>query len=144
MESKDKVLLAIDAVVNLVLGAILLLFPAGLVELLGLPETNTFFYASILGAVIFGIGIALVVELLGRGVRIRGLGLGGAIAINLSGSGALLIWLVAVPLGLPLRGKIILWIVAVVVLIIGLAEIASSSWAHDESTEQEKKLIEHK
>jgi len=128
MKSKHNVLLAIDGIVNLILGAILLFFPAGLVELLGLPLTNTYFYASILGAVIFGIGVALLLELYGAPSRIRGLGLGGAIAINFCGGGALLVWLLAVPLSIPLRGHIILWVVAIVVLIIGLAEIATQSY----------------
>jgi len=136
MQRKHKVLLTIDAVVNVALGLFLLLFPAGVVELLGLPETNTFFYASILGAVIFGIGVALLLELRGRGEGVRGLGLGGAIAINLCGGGALLVWLLAVPLGLPLRGTITLWVVAVLVLGIGVAEIASRSWAYDGAAEQ--------
>ena len=56
MNFKHKVLLFIDGIVNLLLGVILLFFPAGLLDLLGLPPTNTYFYASILGAVIFGIG----------------------------------------------------------------------------------------
>jgi hypothetical protein len=136
MTHRHKVLLAIDAIVNLLLGGILLLFPAGLLDLLGLPETNTFFYPSILGAVIFGIGIALLVELVGCGVNIRGLGLGGAIAINLCGGGALLVWLLAVPLALPLRGKIVLWVVAVLVLAIGVAEIAARSWKYAEVAQQ--------
>jgi hypothetical protein len=60
MKPVDKRLLVIDAIVNLALGVLLLLFPAGIVNLLGLPVTNTDFYASILGAVLFGIGIALI------------------------------------------------------------------------------------
>jgi hypothetical protein len=132
MKPKHKVLLAIDGVVNLVLGAILLFSPAGLVQLLGLPPTNTYFYASILGAVIFGIGVALLLELYGVPSRIRGLGLGGAIAINLCGGGALLVWLLAVPLSIPLRGRVILWVVAAVVLIIGIAEIGAKSWKYEE------------
>jgi hypothetical protein len=130
MKGKHRVLLVVDSVVNLALGVLLLLFPAGLVDVLGLPATNTYFYASILGAVILGIGVALLVELYGAPAGVRGLGLGGAIAINLCGGGALLVWLVAVPLGLPLRGRIILWVVAVVVLAIGLAELAARSWKY--------------
>jgi hypothetical protein len=131
MNFKHKVLLFIDGVVNLLLGVILLLFPAGLLDLLGLPPTNTHFYASILGAVIFGIGVALLLELYGLRKSIRGLGLGGAIAINLCGGGALAVWLVAVPLSIPLRGKVILWIVAAVVLIIGLVELVAKSWKYE-------------
>ena len=132
MKSKHKVLLAIDGVVNLILGAILLFFPAGLVELLGLPPTSTYFYASILGAVIFGIGVALLLEMHGAPSRIRGLGLGGAIVINICGGGALLVWLLAVPLSIPLRGQVILWVVAALVLIIGIAEIVAKSWRDEE------------
>ena len=133
MKKKHKVLLAVDGIVNLILGAILLFFPAGLVKYLGLPATNTYFYASILGAVILGIGVALFMELFGASEGIRGLGLGGAIAINLCGGGALLMWLLAADFDLPLRGTILLWAVAILVLVIGLAEIAAKAWKYDNS-----------
>ncbi|NNL76615.1 MAG: hypothetical protein HKO68_09810, partial [Desulfobacterales bacterium] len=80
MDSKHKTFLLIDGIINLVLGIILLFFPLGLVELIGLPYTNTNFYPVILGAVLFGIGIALLIERYGAHKDIRGLGLGGAIA----------------------------------------------------------------
>lgn len=131
MKNKHRVLLFIDGCINLILGVILLFFPAGIVELLGLPHTHTYFYASILGAVIFGIGLALLIELYGASSHVRGLGLGGAIAINLCGGGALLAWLVFVPLSIPLHGRVILWIVATLVLIIGLAELVSKSWKYE-------------
>jgi hypothetical protein len=130
MQTKHKVMLAIDAVVNLLLGLVLLLFPVGVVELLGLPRTNTYFYASILGAVIFGIGIALMIELRGADRGVRGLGLGGAIAINVCGAGALMVWLLVGNFDIPIRGYIILWSVAVVVLGIGAAEIAAKAWKY--------------
>lgn len=130
MKSKHKILLTIDGVVNLLLGGILLCFPAGCIELIGLPETSTYFYTSILGAVIFGIGVALVAERCGASHGVRGLGLGGAIAINLWGGGALAVWLIFVPLNTPMRGKIILWIVAVLVIGIGVAELITKSWKY--------------
>jgi len=123
MRSKHKTLLVIDAIINLVLGLLLLLFPAGVVELLGLPLTNTNFYPSILGAVLFGIGVALLIERYGASKNIRGLGLGGAIAINLCGAGVLLLWLLIAPFNIPLRGIVILWSIAIIVLIIGFVEI---------------------
>ena len=123
MKAENKILLAIDGIVNLVLGAFLLLYPVGLLGFLGLPTTNTFFYTSILGGVIFGIGLALFVEVVGVPERARGLGLGGAIAINFCGGGVLLFWLIAVPLNIPLRGQVVLWTVAVIVLAIGVAEL---------------------
>ena len=126
MESKHKALLLIDGVVNLILGLLLILYPVGIVELLGLPPTDTYFYPIILGAVLFGIGIALLIERYGEPRKVRGLGLGGAIAINLSGAGALVIWLVISPFSLPIRGRIILWSVAIAVLAIALAEIVTN------------------
>jgi hypothetical protein len=131
MKTEHRILLAIDAAVNLLLGGILLCFPAGFVGLLGLPPTNTYFYASILGAVIFGIGVALAAELYGAPHGVRGLGLGGAIAINLCGGGVLAGWLVFVPLHIPIRGFIVLWSVAVLVLGIGLAELVTKSWKYE-------------
>ena len=130
MESKHKALLLIDGVVNLILGLLLILYPVGIMELLGLPPTETYFYAIILGAVLFGIGIALMIELYGIPRKVRGLGVGGAIAINLCGAGTLVIWLVISPFSLPIRGKIILWSVAILVLAIAFAEIVTKSWQY--------------
>ena len=101
----------------------LLLFPAGIADLLGLPPTDTNFYAGILGAVLFGIGIALLVERYGEIKNIRGLGLGGAIVINFCGAGVLFLWLFFVPFDIPLRGKCILWSIAAGVILIGVIEL---------------------
>ena len=130
MKSKHKMLLVIDGIINLTLGVLLLLFPVGIVELLGLPYTNTNFYPVILGAVLFGIGVALLIERYGTPINIRGLGLGGAIAINLCGAGVLLVWLLVSPFDIPLRGNIILWSIAIIVLIVGLAEIILKTWRY--------------
>ena len=123
MKTTHKTLLTIDAAINLILGALLLLFPAGVVDLLGLPPTGTNFYASLLEVVLFGIGIALLIECRGAPGRIRGLGLGGAIAINFCGAGVLLLWLIFVPFDIPLRGKLILWTIAGGVIAIGAIEL---------------------
>jgi hypothetical protein len=125
---KRKLLLTVDAVINLLLGVVLLLFPVGIIELLGLPPVAHHFYTTILGAVIVGIGIALLIEIFGASHDVRGLGLAGAIVINFCGSGALLIWLVFRPFELPPRGDVILWSVAVLVLCVGLIELITGSW----------------
>ena len=130
MKKKHAILLTIDGIINLALGILLLLFPLGMAELLGVPQSNMNFYPTILGAVIFGIGVALLIERYGFTRNIRGLGLGGAIAINLCGSIALLIWLVSTPLDIPLRGHVILWSVAIIVLVLGLVEILSKAWQY--------------
>lgn len=131
MKKKQKTLLIIDGIINLVLGILLLLFPVGIAELLGVPESRINFYPTILGAVIFGIGVALLIEVYGVPRGIRGLGLGGAIAINLCAATALLVWLVVTPLGIPLRGYIILWTIAIIVFIIGFVELFTKSWKNE-------------
>ena len=72
MKAKSKTLLLIDGIVNLLVGILLLLFPLGIAELVGAPLPNTHFYPTILGAVIFGIGIALLIEVYGQPRGIRG------------------------------------------------------------------------
>ena len=128
MNKKVRLLLGLDAIINLVLGSILLLYPLGLPSALGLPEPGSYFYSSILGGVIFGIGLALGLEWWRGESILRGLGLAGAIAINLCGGGVLLYWLITDALGIPLRGTITLSIVAFLVLGIGLVELVSGAW----------------
>ena len=130
MERKHEILLTIDGIVNLTLGVLLLLFPIGIPEILGIPVSNIHFYPTILGGVIFGIGIALFIERYGSLRNIRGLGLGGAIAINICGALVLLVWLLIDPFDLPIRGYVILWFIAVLVLLIGIGEIVTKSWRY--------------
>ena len=132
MEERQKLLLSIDGLVNLVLGVLLLLFPFGIAEIAGVPESSTNFYATILGGVIFGIGLALVIERYGYAKGIRGLGLGGAIVINFCGALVLIAWLIISPPVMPVRGHILLWAIAVIVLGIGIIEALSRSWMYQE------------
>ncbi|MBW2675377.1 MAG: hypothetical protein JRD89_18530, partial [Deltaproteobacteria bacterium] len=64
--------------------------------------------------------------------QIRGLGLGGAIVINIIGSFVLICWLIFGSLVIPLKGQIILWTIGVVVFLIGIAELVTKSWVYDE------------
>ncbi|MGD9254062.1 MAG: hypothetical protein PVG92_09035 [Holophagae bacterium] len=130
--------MGIDAFVNLILGGLLLLFPAGVLDFLRLPQVSHHFYTSILGAVIFGIGLALLVDLFGADRGIRGLGLAGAITINLCGGGALLLWLLFHPFDIPARGQAVLWSVAIIVLGIGTVELGTGSWRRSESRVEEE------
>jgi hypothetical protein len=127
-EAKNR-LLVFDGIVNLILGILLLLFPFGIAPVLGLPIPNTYFYPTILGAVLFGIGIALLMDSYTDRLGIRGLGIAGAIVINFCGAIILILWLIFASLDLPLRGYIILWIIAVLVLAIGFIELISKTWA---------------
>jgi hypothetical protein len=115
--------LLIDGLINLGLGVALLSFTV-VAGWLGIPDAANAFYPTILGAVLFGIGIALLIEC-GRGdSEVVGLGLGGAIAINLSGGVVLTAWLLFGDLALPLRGKVILWALALCLVVISLVEVS--------------------
>jgi len=131
MRAKNKILLLIDSIVNLLLGILLLLFPFGMAQLFGVPQPNSNFYPTILGAVIFGIGIALLLEAYGKPCGIYGLGIAGAIAINFCGAGVLALWLISNPFNLPLRGYITLWTIAIVVLVLGFIELLGKSWKYE-------------
>lgn len=118
---KHTLLLKIDAAINLILGILLLAFPLKLVKAVGMPTAEPSFYPTILGAVLFGIGLALLIECYRQSSGLMGLGLGGAIAINLCGGFVLAIWLLSGSLNLPLRGQIFLW--TLVLLLVGLSLI---------------------
>ena len=128
---KKNLLLVVDGIVNLVLGILLMFFPAQLMTSLDLPKVETYFYVNILGAVLFGIGIALLLENYTGKRGITGLGIGGAIAINLCGGGALVYWLLFGDLDLTPGGAIFLWGIAIVVLGVGMVEILTKSWKED-------------
>ena len=114
-QKSGKLLLIFDAIINYFLGIVLLLFSESIVDFFGLPASDTKFYPTILGAVLFGIGVALTIEYKRKGSFI-GLGLGGAISINLIGGIVLFIWLISGGLVLPIQGRIILWILDFILL----------------------------
>lgn len=122
---KNSIVLLFDALVNFFLGLLLVVFPSEIFELIGLPVTDHAFYPSILGAVLIGIAIALVIELNRKPTGIVGLGLGGAIAINLCGAFVLGFWLLNGKLAIALSGHIILWIIVILLIIISIFEISA-------------------
>lgn len=120
-------LLRIDAVINFLLGILLLLtipFPKQLSAFLGVPTIEQGFYPSIMGGVFVGIGISLLLESYRqKHNQMIGLGLAGAITINLCGGLVLLGWLLFGNLNLPLRGIIFLWIIAIILVGISSVEL---------------------
>ena len=90
-------------------------------ETIGVPIVENSFYPNILGAVLFGIGIALTIECYRKQGGIVGLGLGGAVAINLSGGLLLTLWLIFGNLNIPFRGYLFLWSLAII--LVGISSI---------------------
>ena len=99
-----------------------MLFPEGVVLALGVPSAESAFYPSILGSVLFGVGLALLLE---RNSG-NGLGLHGAVAINLSGGLVLGLWLIFGGLQLPFRGDIFLWGLTIVLVGVSVVEIMAT------------------
>ena len=117
---KNRLILLIDAAINYALGALLLLFCPAIYNFLGVPGAESYFYPNILGAVLFGIGIALTVEALKKDKGITGLGLAGAVSINLCGGAVLAFWLIK-GLAVPLKGQVFLW--ALVIILVGISTV---------------------
>lgn len=123
---KKPTLLLIDGGINLILGVLLIAFPQSLVAALGVPLAESAFYPNILGGVLFGIGIALLIEWKGQPGVGLGLGLWGAVAINLCGGFVLTAWLIFGELALPAVGVVFLWILAVLLIGLSFIEIMHS------------------
>lgn len=113
-----NLILFIDAVINIILGILLLPASGVIADFIGVPPIGGGFYASILGAVLYGIGIALLIEIFKHDKKLSGLGFHGAIAINLCAGFVLAFWLLYKELYLPLRGLIFLWILVFLLIII--------------------------
>ena len=120
----ERIILIVDAVINFVLGVLLLLFSPGMVNYLGVPPAISNFYPNILGAVFIGITIALTIGAMRKNtVQNSGLGLLGAISINLCGGTVLILWLIFGGLHLPAKGIFFLWLLAAVLFIISISEL---------------------
>jgi hypothetical protein len=123
LHSKRSRVLLLDAFINVALGLMLATFPDAVVRFLGVPATDTRFYTSILGAVLLGIGLALVIEFYRKSAQSPGLGLNGAVAINLCGAVFLIGWLLCGTLDIPARGQVFLWVVSISLVTISVSEL---------------------
>jgi hypothetical protein len=120
--NKESILLIVDAFINYALGILCILYPY-VAETVGVPFVENSFYPNILGAVLFGIGIALTIEYFRKQLGWAGLGLGGAVAVNLTGGTVLIFWLILGNLTIPLRGQVFLWMLAIILVLISSIEL---------------------
>lgn len=119
-----RVILIVDAVINFLLGVLLLVFSPSIVNWLGVPPSSTGFYPNILGAIFIGITIALILGASREKSRqSSGLGLTGAVSINLCGGATLALWLIFGRLQIPTRGFVFLWVLVVILIGVSLAEL---------------------
>lgn len=116
-------LLELDGIGNVVLGMPLVLYPKVVAELLGIPYGDQGFYPTILGALLIGIGGALLIERFISGLH--GLALAGAVTINLSFGVVLAAWLLRNSSSIPARGNVLLWLLVVILVGLSLIELFS-------------------
>jgi hypothetical protein len=121
----DRRLLAADAIVNLLLGALLIIAPESTFQALNLPVDDGGLYRYVMGGVLLGIGLALLLPLKGY----PGLTLTGAILINICGAGTLGAWLLLSSNRPDGVGSLILWALTVIILGLALLEMLSRPWA---------------
>ena len=123
-----KITLIIDAGINLILAILLLAFSPDLTSFFGVPSSHSSFYPNILGAVFLGIAIALFIEAYRKSSNEKNIGLGliGAVCINLSGGFVLLLWLIFGNLDLPAKGMIFLWTIDIILLLISSIELINN------------------
>jgi hypothetical protein len=118
-----KSIFLIDAIINFVLAFLLGIYPKDVIGFLGLPVVSNPFYASILGGVFFGIGIALLISRSEKNKSADGLGLRGAMVINLSGGFVLALWLMFGSLDVPIHGKIVMWSLVGILFVLSAVEL---------------------
>ena len=85
---------------------------------------TTTLYPRIFGGVLIGIAIALALEAVAPAYG--GLGLGGAVAINLSGALVVIGCLVSHQPRLALRGRLVLWIVVAILAALSAVELLAT------------------
>jgi len=122
-----RAVLLIDALLDLALGIPLAVHPLGLIRLAGLPPAIQPFYPSLLGAVLIGIGIALLIQRSKESAG--GLGMAGAASLNLCGAAALAAWLWAGGLETAAWTRAALWALTAVLAALGVVGLAMLAWS---------------
>lgn len=115
-------LLWIEILIKLAGGLALAILPLTTARLLGLPVGASGFWPRLLGAVLIGLAGAAFIE--GGTAGSKGLGLAGAVVINLISASMLIALLVLERAAGTGRGRGLLWGLAAGLLVLSLFEIA--------------------
>lgn len=116
-------LLWLETLLKLAGGVVLIIGPNAASRVFGLPTARPSLWPRLLGAVLLGLAAATYIE--GALPGSRGLGLGGAIAVNLA-SAAMIFSLVVLNRGVETgRGRVALSLLAGLLVLLSLFEIAA-------------------
>lgn len=115
-------LLWIEFLTKVAVGIPLLLTPRVLAHVLGLPPAESPFWPRLIGGLLIGLAMAALIEV--RFKSSMGLGLAGAVAMNVATAATIGSLLIMGQGGPTRRGHFTLWLVAAVLMIQALVEIA--------------------
>lgn len=115
-------LLWIETLLKLSGGIVLLAMPRLAIRLLGLPSGDSSFWPRLLGGVLIGLAGALYLE--GATTGSKGLGMGGAVLINLAAAGAVAGHVALNRATGTARGRLVLWLLVALLFLLSLIEIA--------------------
>ncbi len=108
------------------LGGVLLILAPGLtIKFFGLPNSDGNFWPRLLGAVLFGLAMASMLQ--GTLRAQGGLGLTGSITVNLVAVAVLGSILILGPATPTKRGRFTLWCLMILLALLSLAELAFAS-----------------
>ena len=107
------------------IGIIMMTFPVTASRIAGLPHGNTGFWLRLFGAALLGVACAFAIEGIDT-ITARGLGLGGAIVINLVAILMLVALLIFRRAGTR-RGALLLWLLVLILFGLMLFEIGHAA-----------------
>jgi hypothetical protein len=113
-------IVAIEVLLKLGVGLALVVMPATVSKVLGLPRSEVGFWPRLLGATLIGLAAAIYLEARISGGK--GLALAGTIAINLTVALMIAMLLIAGQTGAAGRGRAILWITVAVLIALSVVE----------------------
>lgn len=114
-------LLSIETILKLAGGLALLLIPGTLAKAFGLPRDPSGFWPRLLGATLIGLAAATFIE--GWVRNTHGLGLAGALSINLAMAGGIMALLLLGKAAPTRRGRVLLWLIFSVLVLLALFEL---------------------
>jgi hypothetical protein len=115
-------LLWFETLLKLSSGLLLALVPLTVIKILGLPPAESAFWPRLLGSVLVGLSGATFLE--GAMASTRGLGLAGAIVINLAAAAMIALSSLLGGGATTRRGKLVQWGIVTLLFALSLAEIA--------------------
>ncbi|MGH1417467.1 MAG: ABC transporter permease [Hyphomicrobiaceae bacterium] len=120
-------LLYLDLIFKLASGLLLIAAPLLVCKIFGLPNPTTGFWPRLLGGVLIGHAGGLFLELAVPKANGFGIGLGGALIVNLATAGMIATLLIFKAAGSTRRARFTLWLLTIALVLLSGAQLAHTS-----------------